>query len=359
MQRRYSITVGGLSSCKLTLRDGETSRIVLPGDMSGKLVLYEGDRIDLVASDTDSSAYEIRLSGLVSDRQIIDLSGVFELEVTTESAELNFPVNLKTDSDPVLELESAAIDLCVTRNLSGNIRADVSAGLSSWIKPDQNLVYAMGKTWFDGSNYVNTGVDLQSYPEYTVLVDFKLDSVSEGGNVILDNMREEDPWPGWTLEYNKWGELRFSDTTAQLRKIANNLSRNRIVIRRRGSAYTVFAQNIPNGQAGNVLEEDIGHPLYVGAYYNLGDISRFMVGAVYSLTIYGTAWSDADCKAWRTDAGSISVRRTFNGSESAVSAGTSTAKISAEVFTVLTDWINEPFSEIADLTLDKLIYKEV
>lgn len=185
MQRRYSITVGGLSSCKLTLRDGETSRIVLPGDMSGKLVLYEGDRIDLVARDTNSGAYEIRLSGLVSDRQVVDLYGAFELEVATESAELNFPVNLKTNSDPVLELESAAISLVLIRNLYGHDRIDMS--------------------------------------------------------------------------------------------------------------FT----------------------------------------------------------------GSATVRKALSGGEAAVSADTSTAKISAEVFTVLTDWINEPFSEIADLTLDKLIYKEV
>lgn len=185
MQRRYSITVGDLSSCKLTLQDGETSQVVLPGNLSGNLVLFEGDRIDLVARDTDSGAYEIRLSGLVSDQQIISLSGVFELEVTTEFAKLNLPVNLKTNSDPVLALESATIDLTLVRNLHGHEHLEV-----------------------------------------------------------------------------------FST-------------------------------------------------------------------------------------------GSVTVSKALNGGEATVSVSTSAAKISAEVFTVLTDWINAPFSDIADLTLGKLIYKEV
>ena len=177
--------------------------------------------------------------------------------------------------------------------------------------------------------------------------------------MILDNMREEDPWPGWSLDYNRYGELRFSDTSAQLRKIANNTSRNRIVIRRGGGKYTVFAKNLPDGGIGEVTEADIGHPLYVGAYYNLGNVSRFMVGTVYSLAIFGTAWSDTECKAWRADSGYMSVRRTLSGGVSQASTDTAPARISAAVFTVVSDWTERTLAEMSEMALDELAYKEV
>ena len=164
---------------------------------------------------------------------------------------------------------------------------------------DEHLIYRLGTTKFTGNNYVNTGINLCSYPAYTVLIDFQLSSVDATGNMVLDNMKEESPWPGWSLDYNRYGELRFSDTSAQLKKIANNLARNRIVIRCSGGEYTVFSANLENGGAGDVLDEDVGHSLYVGAYYNLGEISRYMTGVVYSLEIYDEAWSDEKCKTWR------------------------------------------------------------
>lgn len=175
-----------------------------------------------------------------------------------------------------------------------------AAGTVLWTKPNNHLIYTLGETKFDGSNYVNTGIDIQSYSAYTILIDFKMDAVDDAGNMILDNMKELSPWPGWSLDYNKWGSLRFSDSTAKLRSIGGATERNRIVIRRDGNAYTLFSVNFASGGAGNVLEQDIEHPLYVGAYYNMGTISRYMVGTVYSLEIYDEAWSDADCKAWRT-----------------------------------------------------------
>lgn len=180
MQQRYSITVGGLSSCKLTLRDGETSRIVLPDDMSGKLVLYEGDRIDLVVRDTDGSAYEIRLSGLVSDGQIIDLSGVFELEVTTESAELNLPVNLNTNSDPILELESGAVDLLLVRNLSGQETLKVAAVGSMTVH----------KVLDGGEAFVSAGTAIAkiSAAVFTVIADWTEHTLAEMAEKTLDEL---------------------------------------------------------------------------------------------------------------------------------------------------------------------------
>lgn len=159
--------------------------ITMDGSPSYKLILNTGDRFQLVAKDPKDDSFTLCIAGLVSDKQIVDLHGDFALEVLTDTARLNSPVNLKTNSNPVLEAKSAVINLTLVRNLSGNEIFDVSF------------------------------------------------------------------------------------------------------------------------------------------------------------------------------CGSVSVRKVMNGGEATVSAGTEAAKISAEVFTVLSDWIDKPFSEIADLTLDKLIYKEV
>lgn len=180
MQQRYSITVGGLSSCKLTLRDGETPRIVLPGDLSGKLVLYEGDRIDLVARDTGSSAYEIRLSGLVSDRQIVDLYGTFALDVTTEAAELNFPVNLKTNSDPVLELESSAISLVLIRNLYGHDRIDISFTGSTTVRK--------ALSGGEAAASASTSIAKISAEVFTVVADWADHTLAEMAEKTLDEL---------------------------------------------------------------------------------------------------------------------------------------------------------------------------
>nr|DAJ59168.1 MAG TPA: hypothetical protein [Caudoviricetes sp.] len=180
MQQCYSITVGGLSSCKLTLREGENSPVVLPFDTGHRLVLNQGEQIGLTVRDTQGDAFALHLDGLVSDKQVIDLAGSFVFEVLTDAASLNFPVNLKTNSDPILELESGAVDLVLVRNLSGQETLEVSAVGSMTVH----------KVLDGGEAFVSAGTTAAkiSAAVFTVIADWTEHTLAEMTEKTLDEL---------------------------------------------------------------------------------------------------------------------------------------------------------------------------
>lgn len=157
------------------------------------------------------------------------------------------------------------------------------------------LVYELPKTTFDGATYIDTGIDLSQYEQYTVCLDAQYGDTSNIQNMV-DWMNEKSPYPGWALDLNSG--MRFAAKTPI--KMANvTTDRMRYVVRFDGSVYTLFAINAPTGLdvTTNIAAGTINHTLYVGAYYNNGNINRYVHNGskIWSFQVYSTALSDEEC----------------------------------------------------------------
>ena len=158
-----------------------------------------------------------------------------------------------------------------------------------------SLVYELGETTFDGATYIDTGIDLSQYEQYTVCLDAQYGDANNIQNMV-DWMTEYPPFPGWALDL--YNGMRFAAKTPI--KMANmTTDRMRYVVRFDGSVYTLFAINAPTGLdvTTNIAARTINHTLYVGAYYNNGNINRYVHNGskIWSFQVYSTALSDEEC----------------------------------------------------------------
>ena len=79
----------------------------------------------------------------------------------------------------------------------GGKRYDVKIGFER--KPS-SLVYELGETTFDGATYIDTGIDLSTYEQYTVCLDAQYGDANNIQNMV-DWMTENRPYPGWALDF--------------------------------------------------------------------------------------------------------------------------------------------------------------
>lgn len=163
-------------------------------------------------------------------------------------------------------------------------------------KRPQYLVYELPETTFDGATYIDTGIDLSQYEQYTVCLDAQYGDTANIQNMV-DWMTEKSPYPGWALDMNN--RMRFAALTSISIASANTTDRMRYVVRFDGSVYTLFAKNAPTGLdvTNNVASGTVNHTLYVGAYYNNGSINRYVHSGskIWSFQVYSTALSDDEC----------------------------------------------------------------
>lgn len=119
--------MGGESSGSICLPNQYDTELVFADGADGSLILSDGEHLSIRVRDAGhSSLYDIPLGGLVSDGQLIDFTGTLALAAATTAAELNFPVNLKTGGGVKISTATDAVDLRVLRELFGKERLRVS-----------------------------------------------------------------------------------------------------------------------------------------------------------------------------------------------------------------------------------------
>ena len=191
MDAIYVLTCNGdTSSFRVTARtDGETQMTVHDAGIQ-KLILHSGDRINITVRDADSGSnavkspdgghstvilpqdgiygvqagnntvstiyntahdgpYLLQISGLVSDGQMVDIAGGLALKVTTDKAELNYPVNLKPAAGDTISIAQAQVNLDVVRNLSGTIPIHVGF----------NAAVTVSRVFAGSYNQINVSTD--------------------------------------------------------------------------------------------------------------------------------------------------------------------------------------------------------
>lgn len=158
--------------------------------------------------------------------------------------------------------------------------------------PENGLLYILPEaTTFDGTNYIDTEVDLNTEDAYTVCID--VSGIGSGvSHTLVDNMTERFPYPGWAIDV-RGGESSFSAKN-RLSPIFN-ADRNKVVVRKTAEGtIEVFTDTLyPIGRVVtiNVAAGTINHTVYLGAYYNNGDISRYAIATMHDCRIYDWALS--------------------------------------------------------------------
>lgn len=104
------------SETTIIMRDPSVHDVLSPSD--GSSTVHTGDPYG-------NDPIRMEFTGLVSDGQLVDLSGGLTVYVGTEESELNFPVNLKPNGEDIISIHQAAMEMFVERNLSGEHRIGV------------------------------------------------------------------------------------------------------------------------------------------------------------------------------------------------------------------------------------------
>ena len=116
------------SAVRITMQTDRNSLVRASDGSEATIVMRDPDAYDVLSPSDGSSTVHtgdpygddpirMEFTGLVSDGQLVDLSGGLTVYVGTEESELNFPVNLKPNG--------AAMEMFVERNLSGEHRIGV------------------------------------------------------------------------------------------------------------------------------------------------------------------------------------------------------------------------------------------
>ena len=124
------------SAVRITMQTDRNSLVRASDGSEAMIVMRDPDAYDVLSPSDGSSTVHtgdpygndpirMEFTGLVSDGQLVDLSGGLTVYVGTEKSELNFPVNLKPNGEDIISIHQAAMEMFVERNLSGEHRIGV------------------------------------------------------------------------------------------------------------------------------------------------------------------------------------------------------------------------------------------
>lgn len=124
------------SAVRITMQTDRNSLIRTSDGSDTTIVMHDPDTYDVLSPSNGSSTVHtgdpygndpirMEFTGLVSDGQLVDLSGGLTVYVSTEESELNFPVNLKPNGEDIISIHQATMEMFVERNLSGEHRIGV------------------------------------------------------------------------------------------------------------------------------------------------------------------------------------------------------------------------------------------
>ena len=178
---RINITVHDADSGDNVVRspDGGYSTVILPQD--GTYGVQAGnDTVSTIYDTAHDGPYLMQISGLVSDGQMVDVSGGFSLLVKTDRAELNYPVNLKPVAGDTISIAQVQVDMDVVRNLSGAI--PIHVGFSAAI--------TVSRVFAGSDNQINVLTDSAdlSASVLALLSDWTEFKLSEISDMTLDQL---------------------------------------------------------------------------------------------------------------------------------------------------------------------------
>lgn len=124
------------SAVRITMQTDRNSLVHTSDGPEATIVMRDPVAYDVLSPSDGSSTVRtgdpygndpirMEFTGLVSDGQLVDLSGGLTVYVGTEESELNFPVNLKPNGEDIISIHQAAMEMFVERNLSGEHRIGV------------------------------------------------------------------------------------------------------------------------------------------------------------------------------------------------------------------------------------------
>lgn len=193
--------------------------------------------------------------------------------------------------------------------ICGGFSATCAVSVSGIISGETSLVYSLPEsTTFDGTNYIDTGIQLfDTLKDFTILLDYE-EGVNGGTATIFHCIKEISPWPGLCLQRNSssvgdyiiGGRTSGSPNFVKITSVAT-----RVAITCTGGSITgvKYVQNgdivtLPiSANSGTIFEKN----LLLGCYQtDSGARGRYWKGSLNKFDVYFEVLSDEEIDAWLT-----------------------------------------------------------
>lgn len=189
--------------------------------------------------------------------------------------------------------------------------AERLAFIDKQLLPPMPIYQLRNTTVFDGTNYINTGIDLDDVEEYTVMVDYAVNELSESRAMLIDRYNA-DNGVGWGVQYssgvayggmwaNDWIDFAAHDWGCT----DPSGIQNKIVIRKNpDGAITLFTHRGTNNvnATASIQEGETGMYVTLGAKCWVSENGKsydsFIKATMYDCKIYDVALSDDECNAY-------------------------------------------------------------
>lgn len=176
--------------------------------------------------------------------------------------------------------------------------------------PEDDAIYTLGETQvLDGeSKYIDTGIALlEEDINYTIFMDFSMNTSETNETALLHCMTEIAPYPGISVQLY---DTRFETSGANISVpiILTNTGnealipldvgvRHSVFIRREGDTITVITEKGMNSS--NYIHNSIDKHLLIGAYQtSTGEIGRYLNCTVYQAKVWDRALSNDEISSY-------------------------------------------------------------
>lgn len=155
-----------------------------------------------------------------------------------------------------------------------------------------DAIYRLSNEVFDGTRYIDSGINPDDLSDYTVLVDFQYNSWSVD-DTILYAMLEASGYPGWAVDASDPVHMVISGGHRGIGISPMNRNRMAICITGKTSIKVVNTGSGSPYSFTTSAAKNIGHNIIVGAIVvPSGAYQRFFKGTLYDLRIYNHPLSE-------------------------------------------------------------------
>ena len=193
--------------------------------------------------------------------------------------------------------------------ICGGFSDTCAVSVSGIISGETSLVYSLPEsTTFDGTNYIDTGIQLfDTLKDFTILLDYE-EGVNIGSATIFHCINEISPYPGLCIQRNSdnvgdyviggrsSGGANFAMITSVATRVAITCTGGSIT----GGKYVENGDIVTvsiSANSGTIFEKN----LLLGCYQTAsGNRGRYWKGTINKFDVYFSVLSDVEIDAWLT-----------------------------------------------------------
>lgn len=267
-------------------------------------------------------AEEIPCTGITLDQTELTFTaaGTQTLTATVTPSDTTDTVVWSTDANAIATVSGGVVTAVGNGNAtitatcgaySAKCTVSVSGIGSGGNTPSEGILYQLSTpTTFDGTNYIDTGVQLfaENKP-FTVVVDWEhgASAFNVSSHTVAHCMHEVNPWPGFVMQYSSTLSVfdvqliqgaKIGITASDDGMTTSTFARIKAVVRRASDGVaTIYRRYNQTGdvlvKSGSTTYTKVDQTLLLGCYQTTdGTKGRFAKGVMHEAIVYDRALSD-------------------------------------------------------------------